>query len=468
MPRLKNQKQMKTKLLALLFAAGLMMNLSAQTVFQSSIESWGGTPLNPTDWMGAKTSIPDDSVQQNTTTPYHGTYCAKLVNTSSTHERFSTQVVPIVQGKAYLVSYSARGRGSIRAGLFTDMNNAGFGYLYSSYQSVNSTNWFRFKQSVLADTTNSTTAEFILSVKSTIAANGHLDVDSVSIVEYTPPAGVSLYTIQYTQSANGKSPYYGMIVQDFGGIATATYASGYYLQTSGSNKWAGLLVYDPTNAANVAIGDSIKITAGIDEYYYMTEATGVTAFQKVSSGNPLPAPAVLGTTDNVNQEMYESILVQVTGPYVNASWSSTTHEWMLDDGSGSATIDNQIYDAFPTAAPPAGNYQVTGPVNYQFSAFSVEPRTSADVVNVSGIGQYGNSLSATVYPSPVAGELTIKLPFSAKSASVKLFDAIGNEVLSVSASGDMISLKNLEVPAGIYMVKVVADSKVSVTKVVKQ
>lgn len=459
---------MKTKLLLTLLGAGLMYNLSAQTVFQSSIENWAGTPLNPTDWMGAKTSIPADSVQQNSTNPYEGTYCAKLINTSSTHERFSTQPVPVVQDKAYMVSYSARGRGSIRAGLFTDKNNAGFGYLYSSYQSVNSTNWFRFKQSIIADTTNSTTAEILLSVRSTVAANNHLDVDSVNVVEYTPQSGVSLYDIQYTTSANGKSPYYGQIVKDFGGIATAVYPSGYYLQTSGTNQWAGLLVYDPTYADSVAIGDSIKITAMIEEYYYMTEATNVSSFQKVSSGNTVPLPAVLASTDLVNQEMYEGVLVQATGPYVNASWSSTTHEWLIDDASGSATIDNQIYDAFPTAAPPAGTYQVTGPVNYQFSAFSIEPRSAADVVNVTGIEQYGNSLAASVYPNPVANEFTVKLPFSAKSVSVKVYDMIGNEVLSASASGENVSVKNMNVPAGVYMVKVVADDKVSLSKIIKQ
>lgn len=461
---------MKTKLLLTLLAAGLMMHLSAQNVFQSSIESWAGTPLNPTDWMGAKTSIPADSVQQNTTNPYHGTYCAKLVNTSSSHERFSTQVVPIVQGKAYMISYSARGRGSIRAGLFTDKNSAGFGYIYANYQSVNSTNWFRFKQSIIADTTNSTTAEFLLSVRSTVAANGHLDVDSVTIQEYTPAAGVSLYDIEYTTSGNGKSPYYGQVIQDFGGIVTAVYNTGYYLQTSNTNEWAGLLVYDPTYADSVIAGDSVKITAIIDEYYYMTEGTNVTAFQKVSSGNALPAPAVLAVPNDVNQEKYEGVLVQATGAYVNASWSSTTHEWQIDDAlmQGAATIDNQIYDAFPTSAPPAGSYQVTGPVNYQFSSFSIEPRTAADVVNVTGIGQYNHALSAVIYPNPVSSELNIKLPFSASHATVQVFDVVGNEVLAASGSGDMFALRSAHLASGMYLVKVVADNKVSLTKIVKQ
>jgi len=458
---------MKTKLLLTFMAAGLMLN--AQTVYQSSIESWSGTPLNPNaDWMGSKTTFVDDSVQQNTTTPYHGMYCAKLVNTTTSHKRFSTQTVPVVAGKAYMVSYSARGRGSVRAGLYTGkVLSSGFGYMYANYQSVNSSTWFRFKQSIIADTTTSL-SEFLLSVRSTVAANGHLDVDSVTIQEYTPPVGVSLYTIEYTTSGNGKSPYFGMVVQDFGGIATATYATGYYLQTTGTNEWAGLLVYDPTNAPNVVIGDSIKLTASIDEYYYMTEGTAVTVFQKVSSGNTLPAPTVLAATTDINQEKYEGILVTATAPYVNASWSSSTHEWMIDDLSGTATIDNQIYDAFPSSAPPAGTYQVTGPVNYQFSAYSIEPRTAADVTFLSGIEQYSNTLHADLYPNPVSNELNIKLPFNATKANVSVMDVLGNEVVSLSASGTVISLKEINLPAGVYMVKVIADNKTQISKIVKQ
>jgi len=418
--------------------------------------------------MGSKTTFANDSVIQNATTPYHGLYSAKLVNTSTSHKRFSTQVVPIVQGKAYMISYSARGRGSIRAGLFSDASNAGAGYMYANYQSVNSATWFRFKQSLIADTTNSTTSQFLLSVRSTVAANGHLDVDSVTIQEYTPSIGVSLYNIEYTTSGSGKSPYFGQAVIDFGGIATATYGTGYYLQTTGTNAWAGILVYDPTNSVSVAIGDSIKITAIIDEYYYMTEATNVTSFQKVSSGNAVPAPAILATTNDINQEMYEGILVQSTAPYVNASWSSTFQNWLIDDGTGSATIDDQIYSSFPVSAPPAGTYQVTGPVNYAFSAYSIEPRTAADVVFVSGIEQYTNTLNAEVYPNPVSNELNIKLPFVAAKANVSIVDVLGNEVVSVNTAGNEISLKEINLTAGIYFVKVIADNKVSLTKIVKQ
>lgn len=459
---------MKTKLFLAILAVGFALNISAQNVFQSDLENWAGSPLNPTDWMGSKTNLAVDSVIQNATTPYHGTYCAKIVSRSSSAKRFTTQPVAITMGKAYMVSYSARGKGSIRAGIYTGSHGTAAGYYYSNYETVSATTWHRFKQSVMADTTNSTTAQFILAVKNTVAANNDLDVDSVTIEEYTPQNAVSLYNIEYTTSGSGNSPYYGQMITNFGGIATATYATGYYLQTSGTNAWAAVQVYDPTNAANVAIGDSIKITANIDEYFNMTEVTNVLVFSKVSSGNTVPAPAVLATTNDVNAEMYEGILVQATGPYVAASWSSAYHTWNLDDGSGAAVVDKQIFDAFPSVAPTAGTYKVTGPVNYSFSAFSIEPRTAADVVFVSGVEQYTNTLNAVVYPNPVSNKLTVQLPFNAQNAKVSVTDVLGNEIMSVSANGTEVTLEGLNMASGVYMVKILADNKVQQTKIVKQ
>src|SRR6185369_434197 len=174
-----------------------------------------------------------------------------------------------------------------------------------------------------------------------------------------------------------------------------------------------------------------------DEYFNMTEVTNVLAFQKVSSGGNI-IPAVI-STNTPNAEMYEGVLVQVTGPYVTSTWSSQYHTWNVDDGSGAVVIDKQIYDAFPSAAPTAGAYQVTGPVNYAFSAFSIEPRSAADVVFMNGVEQYTNTLNAVVYPNPVSNELNIKLPFIANKANVSICDMLGNVVLTVQTSGDVVS-----------------------------
>ena len=52
-------------------------------------------------------------------------------------------------------------------------------------------------------------------------------------------------------------------------------------------------------------------------------------------------------------------------------------EWSLDDGSGPAMVDDQMYATSPVVG---GNYTVTGPLNYSFSNYKVEPRDAEDFI----------------------------------------------------------------------------------------
>jgi hypothetical protein len=79
-----------------------------------------------------------------------------------------------------------------------------------------------------------------------------------------------------------------------------------------------------------------------------------------------------------------------------------------------------------------------------------------------------NNLNATIYPNPIVNTLTIQLPFTAQKANVSFVDVLGNEVMSTTASGSEISVKEINLPAGIYLVKIVADGKTQMTKIIKQ
>ncbi|HXP48555.1 MAG TPA: hypothetical protein VN922_01310, partial [Bacteroidia bacterium] len=68
---------------------------------------------------------------------------------------------------------------------------------------------------------------------------------------------VSLYDIQYTTNPNGNSPYMNQYVNT-GGIVTAIYSYGYYVQNSYATKWAAINVYDRNHKP--AVGDSVTMT----------------------------------------------------------------------------------------------------------------------------------------------------------------------------------------------------------------
>ena len=479
---------MKTKLFTVAIAMGLTIGAKAQVTYFSGFENWAASSPtftasanSPTDWMGSKTTA-SIVVSQVTTGAEQGNSAINVVNTSTTSAvRLTTQPVSITQGTTYLISFYAKGKGSIRTGLYTGKTtNSGGGYTpYGTYESVSSsTTWYKYSQSVIADTTNSTTAQFILSIKSTGTSGSvtGLDIDSVNIVPYTVQ-NVSLHDIQYTTASNGYSPFYGMYVNT-GGIVTAKYSSGYYVQTTGSSAWAGALVYSVATATNVTVGDSVSFTASIDEYYAggstMTELGNVINFLNVSHGHTLPAPVVIATNvlnetagNTVAAEQYEGLLVTVQNATC-ATYTASYGQGTINDGSGATQVDKQL---FAYSFQVGQTYTVTGPVDYNYG-YNVEPRSITDIdstVSSAGITKYSNTLHANIYPNPVATELTIQLPLSAEKIIVSVIDILGREVMTAApASGTMVSLQNIDLPTGVYMVKIIADNTQQLVKITKQ
>jgi hypothetical protein len=478
---------MKTKLFTVALALGLTIGAKAQILFQTSFENWTTVaPIVPTDMMGPKTNLSPDSVIQSTTA-YAGSFSVQLDRNIDSMKRFSvlTTTIAVTQGMAYQVSYYAKGKGELEVGLFSGKTTNGYyGYIYAPNKTINSnSSWTRYSQSIIADTTNSTTANFFLGVRYVNAAD-HLLVDSLSITAYPVSATpVSLHDIQYTTLASGASPYYGRIVNCAGGIVTAVYngtggtQSGYYLQNTGAGNriWSGAQVYDYNNL--VSLGDSISFTSLIDEYFGNTELqpAQVSNWVKHSSGNTLPTPHVL-VTDSLNEgtsyisgggEKYEGILVSTYTLSTCNTFTANYGQGTINDGSGATQVDKQI---FAYSYQIGQKYKVTGVVATNYG-LNIEPRFIADIDSASSVGieQYSNTLHANIYPNPVANELIIQLPFNAEKINVSIIDILGREVLTVNpTSGTQVSLQNINIPAGVYMVKIIADNKQQLVKITKE
>ncbi|MGZ3863526.1 MAG: T9SS type A sorting domain-containing protein [Bacteroidia bacterium] len=509
---------MKSNLLRLTIAVLMAFAVSTQAqtspatlgaaIINDGFENWtGSTPNNwniaPVSTIGTSTV---SSIQQAVATgtlaaSQSGSFACNMRNTSSSYTIgiMGGNPIAVTAGMGYQVSYYARGKGTITCEV-TDGSAAtsSANYNAANGQSVSGKTWHHFYQTVVAPTTTNN-AQFVLKVKSTstytasggISING-IDVDSFVVQPYTPVAQASLYDIEYSTLSNGNSPFFAQRVNLTGGIVTAVTPSPtgplqYYIQTSGSNAWAAALVFDQTNAPNVQRGDSVTFACSVDEYFNMTELVNISNFTKVSSGNPVPAPVVL-TTQTLAQEMYEAVLVNVSGAGVSTvqTYSANFGEATAADGSSvPATFDlkNGFYNPNGSATSGSsgnpgyqvaigGKYCFTGNVNYAFSAYTVVPRDSSDIIaNVTscsvGIDTYKNNLHANVFPNPMTNALTIQLPFAAQKVSVSLTDVLGNEVMMNTASGSEINLNSSNLANGVYMVKIVADGKTQVTKVIK-
>ncbi|HTA61384.1 MAG TPA: T9SS type A sorting domain-containing protein [Bacteroidia bacterium] len=509
---------MKSKLLKLTVAAFVAMTtfVNAQTapatlgtaIVTETFENWSGaTPNVPTNWeIAPANTIAAANVQQVTTTStvtpvQSGTYSCKLINTvaSYTSGVFATNPVSVTAGTGYQISYYARGKGTINVEV-TDGSAAttSANYVSTNGQTVSGKTWHHYFQTVTAATTTNN-AQFCLKVKSTstyttggVNIQG-IDVDSFVVRPYTPVANVSLHDLQYTTATNGNSPFFGQSVIKTGGIVTdqivgSTGPSGYYVQTTGSSAWGAALVFDQTNAPNVAIGDSVTFGCSVDEYFNMTELVSITNFSKVSSGNPVTA---LGqTTYSVNtqtlaQEQYESFLVKIENATVN-TYSANYGQGTITDMTSMVPCTFDLKNGFyapngsattgsagnPGYTPTVGTaYCLVGNINYEFSAYNIVPRDSGDVYkNCTTLGiEKHNSLNANVYPNPMANELNIQLPFAATKVSVSITDIMGREMIApVTTSGTNVNVNNVTLNAGTYFVKITADGKTQVTKVIKQ
>lgn len=417
---------------ALLLAALFVMTIGSgigQQVFYSGFETWDDVNT-PTNWIGVATSITFTDVDQYITNPYQGTYSMQINNDTTAHKRVSTKAVSVTAGSVYNISFYARGNGEVRTGFYT---GATYG-AYNSYVIINGTTWTKVEQTVLCDTT-SATAEFILSVRNTLATNDHLQIDSFYVSVGTM-SSVSIHDIQYTTT--DASSYLGLPVMT-GGIVSAKKSGAYWIQ-NGTGPWSGVYVYDNVNSP--AVGDSVTFSAVVDEYYNLTELKSISSFVIVSSGNPVQVTNI--AIPDGALESYEGVLCKVTNAECTAM-PDTYMEWLVGDGIESLKVGDLIYAHTPVLGT---HYDVTGVMDYNFSERKIQPRSAADVTIYNAIDE--TEITSSVYPNPASDFVSI----SANAEGIlKVIDMTGRVVFSTAFNQNAnVNVSDME--SGIYNVMI--------------
>lgn len=148
-------------------------------LLNGSFEEWQG-PL-PVSWMGDQTNITIDNVLAYTASAHDGAKACQLINTSTTHKRFTSRPMSARAGR-YQCTYWTRGHGEIRNARFdTDFSS------YSSYTLVNSADWQRLHYDFTLTADVFDTFELIFSVRSTQEDREHLQIDDVFCVRLPQP-----------------------------------------------------------------------------------------------------------------------------------------------------------------------------------------------------------------------------------------------------------------------------------------
>jgi predicted extracellular nuclease len=196
------------------------------------------------------------------------------------------------------------------------------------------------------------------------------DSDIIFGLDYTP-----IYDIQYTADSSGDSPLKNQAGVTTEGIVTARFLYGYFIQDPAGGAWNGLWVHDTTNAPD--LGDRVRLTGTVREYYNLTELDYLTGYAVESSGNALPDPQILSSGD-VAQEQWESVLLRVENVSVTDD-NLGNGEWAVSDGSGDARIDDKgSYTYGPTTGDAL--IAVIGPLDYAYGDFKIQPRDDGDII----------------------------------------------------------------------------------------
>lgn len=431
---------MRTALLLPFFA---LATLGQAQVFTSDLETWIGDTI-PADWFGVKTNLEVDSVEQVSTNPHGGALAIRLINRENNTRRFTTQPLQADSATAYDVTYWVRGQGEVRIAMF-DGRTENNGYSpNTAYEAVSSTTWTELTYTVICDHTNPA-AEFVVYLRNTIGPD-HIVLDDVNITTgvIEPPVEASIYQIQYTTAPDGLSTYNGSTVIT-GGIVTGVDTIGadaYFIQ-AGSGPWSGIYVYDQSHA--VALGDSVELTAVVDEFSgATTELINVSAFSII--GNyPLPVPQLLDT-QGATEEPWEGVLAVIANAECTGLPDSFG-EWGITQPSGAYLVDDLLFAYTPEVGE---SYDITGCIHYANGAWKIEPRFSADIVAATSIEEAGTFSNTTFGPNPATDVLRIStgLPIGTL-ASYTLTDALGRTVRTGTLNGNGV-LNVAELKAGLY------------------
>jgi|GEM_PF-289116 len=235
--------------------------------------------------------------------------------------------------------------------------------------------------------------------------------------------GYAIADIQQTGNAGTgddcyPSPFAGQQVS-ISGIVTAVGENMMFLQDA-DTVWSGVKLFD-YGLSLESVGDSISVTGEVEEYYGMTEITGISNVGVLSSGNTVYAPIEVATGDldttcSSSGEPYEGMLVILRDVTVTQEANEEYGEWYVDDGSGVCEIEDTMFPYEPTIGEQFD--EIIGVVDYGYGHYSVLPRSEDDLIqnanapNITGVSSApefvtsANEIEVRATITPQVGSIT--------------------------------------------------------------
>ncbi|MCF8360103.1 MAG: T9SS type A sorting domain-containing protein [Prolixibacteraceae bacterium] len=272
---------------------------------------------------------------------------------------------------------------------------------------------------------------------------GYLALDGIPVPQLS---------IAEIQGNADTSPYEGQLVE-VAGIVTAIDINGYYLQDANA-EWSGIYVYSPDRAETISISDRVVLSGTVIESLEKTQIEDVISIEVATNDLeivPLEAEELT--------EAYESVLVTVTGRADD--FSSGSGDWVITSESN-VSFDISLYMYGDYTSYANYQYQVTGVVFSVEALYMVEPRTEADIVNLSeqnGVKIYGQDFK--IYPNPFNEYITIESIGGNEVDGIVISSLDGKTVKSLQVRSSQIETSNLA--PGEYIISLMKGEKVIVS-----
>lgn len=322
---------------------------------------------------------------------------------------------------------------------------------------------------------------------------------------------LKIQDLQYSPFGGGFGAYHGYSVT-VSGVVTAdttdlqgdggSIGKRVYIQ-NGEGPWSGIWIFGLL-AEPLVRGQHVTVTGAVRDDFSHTRIESITDLVVNSSGNPLPAPHYVSTSNvgtlakgTVSAEQWEGVLIKyenLTVTNSNADGASNFGEMLAADQSNVSTrvelqegnhpyhnLWNPGLDSIP------GNIRIRtgdtfvelrGVLFYSFGNYKLVPRKEDDFIGHStSVYDVPGELPAAYqlmqnYPNPFNPVTTIEysIPLSG-FVQVKIFDILGREIKSMvnreqSAGNYKVLFDASDLSSGVYLYQVKAGDFIQTKKMI--
>ncbi|MFZ1518031.1 MAG: T9SS type A sorting domain-containing protein [Ignavibacteriaceae bacterium] len=310
---------------------------------------------------------------------------------------------------------------------------------------------------------------------------------------------LTIQDVQYSPFGSGFSAYnnYEVTVRGIVTSDTSDIPLGPQVMIqNGTGAWSGIRI-NGTETLNFNKGDDVTVTGTIIENFSVTNLTGINTpsdFTINSTGNPLPVPQALSTSDinfttsgTIKAEKWESVLIKYSdvtitdenadgnpgpstsnfGEILVADTSLVNTRVELQDGNHQY---HNFWDASLEFVPTrvlVGDVmdELVGIMYFSFGNYKLIPRTNDDFVNYAT--DVNNEVNTVYnyeldqnYPNPFNPSTKINYSIQAEGlVSIKVFNILGQEVATLvndfkTAGTHSVNFDASKLSSGIYLYKI--------------